>query len=379
MILSLPAAILAGTWTGAFAQAPRRNVTQFKLEDFGWQPLPKEQRGYERPGTSSRLVSIDHQGRVLVGFTARENQSLSTREHPGFSFHILRFTSEGKVDLSLVLPTNNWFNNGLYLGSDDRIYARADNAFQFLSEQHDAGDASGVWKTLAPCSMNCEIMQSPSRRTLILGDSQGDDHHAYIILNTSSGTPPSVKDCPWIDFYGEAITDRFAYHSTDGIRTDARRWPLCDQKHETELPLDMRNGAIRPLSDEALLLLGTPAGRKDPLRGVDLVTSDGRVKFHQEMPKHDFVGPYWETSDDRGDRFAFSIQTWRGGSAFLDISGKLVASRVVVYTETGQEIASVPVSPVSPIFHRGFDFCLSPDGHRLAILDDGVLTVVEIQ
>jgi hypothetical protein len=55
----------------------------------------KEQRG-EWGGTRSRLVSIDHQGRVLVGFTVRENYSLATRESPGLSFHILCFTSDGK-------------------------------------------------------------------------------------------------------------------------------------------------------------------------------------------------------------------------------------------------------------------------------------------
>jgi hypothetical protein len=369
----LPAMILTSACP-ALAQTRTGNVSRFKLENYGWQHLPVT---HEWVGTSSRLVSIDHQGRVLVAFTTRENRGLSSREHPGLSFHILRFTSEGKVDLSLVLPTSNWFNNGLYLGLDDRIYARVDNALQFFAEQHDANSDTGVWKTLVPCSMGCKIMQSPSRRTLILRDSKERDHHTYIVLDTSSGAPPVVKDCTSSDSDGQAITDRFTYHSTDGIRTDARRWPLCDQKHETELPLDMRNGAIHPLSDEALLLLGTPASKKDdPQGGVDLVAPDGQLKFHQEMPKHDLVDSYWMTSDERGDRFAFSIQTWRGGSVFLDISGKMAARRVVVYTETGQELATVPVNPG---YHRGFDFSLSPDGHRLAILDEGVLTVVEIQ
>jgi hypothetical protein len=344
------------------------NLAVVKLENFGWQPLPKT---HEWVGTSSRLVSIDHQGRILVGFTTRENMALATREHPGLSFHILRFTSEGKEDLSLVLPTDNWFNNGLYLGSEDRIYARAGGAFRFL----DANNSSGIWKSLVPCSMGCEIMQSPSRRTFILRNSQGHDGRTYIVLDTSAGLPPAAKECPWIDSYGEAITDRFAYQSSDGIRTDARRWPLCEQEHVTELPLDMRNGAIRPLADQALVLLGTAAGKKSPLRGVDFLLPDGQLKFHREMPKHDTVAPYWAVSDEWGDRFAFSVQTWRGGSGFLDISGKMVARRIVVYTDTGQELATVPVNPG---YRRGFDFSLSPDGHRLAILDEGVLTVADL-
>lgn len=102
------------------------NLTVVKLGNFGWQPLPKT---HEWVGTNSRLVSVDHQGRVLVGFTTRESLGLATREHPGLSFHILRFTSEGREDLSLVLPTDNWFNNGLYLGSEDRIYAEQTTPF----------------------------------------------------------------------------------------------------------------------------------------------------------------------------------------------------------------------------------------------------------
>jgi hypothetical protein len=137
----------------------------------------------------------------------------------------------------------------------------------------------------------------------------------------------------------------------------------------------MRNGAIRPLADQALVLLGTAAGKKSPLRGVDFLLPDGQLKFHREMPKHDTVAPYWAVSDEWGDRFAFSVQTWRGGSGFLDISGKMVARRIVVYTDTGQELATVPVNPG---YRRGFDFSLSPDGHRLAILDEGVLTVADL-
>jgi hypothetical protein len=81
------------------------------------------------------------------------------------------------------------------------------------------------------------------------------------------------------------------------------------------------------------------------------------------------------TSDERGDRFASTVNTWRGGSSFFDISGKLVARRIVVYDESGRELASIPVSTA---YHRDFNFSLSPDGHRLAILDEGVVTIVDM-
>jgi hypothetical protein len=373
--VSLLLAVILTNGCYTFAQSRTGNVIQFKLENYGWQALPKEQGG-EWVGTRSRLVSIDHQGRVLVAFTTRANQSLASREHPGLSFHILRFTPEGKVDLSLALPTNNLFNSGLYQGSDDHIYARFNDALQFLSEEPDARNAGGVWQTLAPCSMNCVFMQSPSRRTLILREFQEPDHHTYTVLDTSSAFPRAIKSCPWIGFHGELITDQFGYLTGNGISIDARRWPLCDQ-HETELPLDMRSGLISPLSDEAFLLLGT--GGMDR-RGIDLVSQNGQLRFHYEMPKHDIVGGLvWPParSDERGDRFAFTVETRRGGSRALDISAKRIARRVLVFTETGEQLATVTLNTNYHV--RNFDFSMSPDGHRLAMLDDGVVTVVNMQ
>jgi hypothetical protein len=279
------------------------------------------------------------------------------------------------VDLSLTLATDNWFDNGIYLGSDDSIYARANNTFQVLSERSEARKADGSWKVVISCSSDCTIMQSASRRTIAIRDFQGHDHDDYI-LDASSNRTRGIKKCAWPDIYGQAITDQYAYHSSDGIATDARRWPLCDPRRVVELPLDMRKGDLWPLSDEALLLLGTPDSKKNPMRGVDLVTSDGKLGFHKEMSTHDVIAPYWTAFDERGERFAFTVETWRGGSRLLDMSGSRIARKIVVCNKTGQEVATIPVSKS---YHRDFDFSLSPDGHVLAILDEGVLTIVRLE
>src|SRR5271165_2080050 len=163
--LAALAMLLFGACSPVHAQAQTAKVLKLNLENYGWQPLPKEQRG-EWGGTRSQLVSIDHQGRVLVGFTVRENYSLATREQPGLSFHILRFTSDGKADLSLVLPTNSFFTNGLYLGPNDQIFARANGTLQWMSEEGDSRKEGADWRSLVPCPRNCNISQSPSRRTL---------------------------------------------------------------------------------------------------------------------------------------------------------------------------------------------------------------------
>jgi hypothetical protein len=378
------AMLLFGTCSSVYAQSQTARVLKLNLENFGWQPLPKEQHG-EWGGTRSQLVSIDHQGRVLVGFTVRENYSLATREEPGLSFHVLRFTSDGKIDLSIVLPTNSFFTNGIYLGPNDQIFARANGTLQWTSEEGGTSKERADWRSLVSCPRNCSISQSPSRRTLTVSTYSKEmsdreyDHgiHTNTMLDASSTPPRVVQNCPHSE---GIITDKFSFQSSDNISTDVRRWPLCDQEHGSELPLDMRGGSVSALNDEALLLLGTG---KDS-RGIYLVSPDGQIKFHHEMPKHDVVTDRVR-SDEHGERFGITVQTWGGGVPALDIGGKVVGFRVVVYSETGQELAAVSLDPhcanvsLNPHYYHNFDFSLSPDGHRLAMLDEGIVTVLELQ
>jgi hypothetical protein len=374
-ISSLFCAVLTIVCHQTLAQNRTANVTRLKLENYGWQPLPKIQR--EWIGFDSQLISIDRNGRVLVGFTARENSELATREHPGLSFHILRFGSEGKVDLSLVLPTKDYFTNGLYLGPNDQIFARANETLQVLSEEDGAGNKGAAWGSVATCSRNCQISQSPSRRTLIVTTFEGNDRYSHILLDASSSPPRVVQNCPRT---GGVITDKFAYGLRSiGTQVFARRWPLCDPEHSVELPVDVQGGSLQALDDTSFLLLGIGKrrGRErvTPLRGIELVTADGQVKFRHEMPKNEVVTEELK-SDEHGDRFALIIETWKGGSRVLDISGNRVARRMVVYSNAGQQLSTVPVNPV---YHRDFGFSMSPDGHRLAILDENEVTIVDLE
>jgi len=374
--------LLFGACSSVSAQFQTAKIVKFKLEDYGWQPLPQRQPGQhgEHPGTQSHLISIDHNNRVLVGFSARENYSLASREHPGLSFHILRFTPAGKLDLSVALPTKDYFTNALYLGANDQILARANDLFQVFPAAIKTAEEDVAWRPLAPCPSDCSVGFSFSHRTIILRTSEKPfnfDNLTYTVLATSSASPSVVQTCSRMAFYAEKITDKFAYwpnYDRDDGRTV--RFPFCDVDNYEELPLT-RGGGFFSLSDDAFLLLGSDKDRRGV---VTLVGIDGKVRFQHTMSeKNDvpayFVG-YWATSDESGDRFAFTVDTWRGGSRFFDISGKLVARRIMVYDEKGRELASVPVSTA---YHRDFDFSLSPDGHRLAILDEGVVTVVDMQ
>jgi hypothetical protein len=374
--------LLFGTCSSVYAQVQAAQIVKFRLEAYGWQPLPQGQPGQhgEHPGTASHLISIDHNNRVLVGFSARENYNLASREHPGLTFHILRFTLAGKIDISLALPTKDNFTNGLYLGANDQILARANDLLQVFPAANKAVDEDGPWRPLAPCPSDCYVGSSFTRRTIILRTSEKPlnfDNLTYTVLDTSSFSPSVVKTCSRMAFYAERVTDKFAYwpnFDRDDNRTV--RFPFCDVNNFQELPWT-DGGGFFPLSDDAFLLLSSDKDRRGV---VKLVGRDGQVRFQHTMSEKDdvpqyYIG-YWATSDERGDRFAFTVDTWHGGSRTLDISGKLVARRIVVYDEKGRELASVPVSRA---YHRDFDFSLSPDGHRLAILDEGVVTVVDMQ
>ncbi len=356
----------------AHVQPQTPKISTIKLEDFGWEPVPKPEY-FEDRGAFSRNLWIDHEGRVLVGFTVRESLALATREHPGRSFHILRFTAKGKVDLSLVLQTDNWYFNGFYLGPGDQIFARANEAFQVLEDG--TNKDSPAWRTLASCPRECYIGQSLSRRTLTLRVEQpvgGPDRSTYTILDASSSPPRVVRTCAHMAF--GTITDRFVYwpfyDRDDGLMV---RFPFCDVEHYEDFPMWGRGASGIIIDDQAFLKVGSSGAR--------LLGPDGRVKFSVEMRKHDHIHINMVTVDERADRFAFLVDTVRGENRRLDIGGHLVARRALVYADTGQQLVAIPMSTTrNPDFAPDFDFSfsMSPDGHRLAILDGGLLTVADL-
>ncbi len=103
------------------AQSETAKSLRFKLADYGWQSLPKSRPG-ERPSTHAPSVVIDHKGRILVGFAAHENTELTSREHPGLLFHILRFNPEGKLDHTLLVPTKQYYGNEVVSRSEGSTF-----------------------------------------------------------------------------------------------------------------------------------------------------------------------------------------------------------------------------------------------------------------
>jgi hypothetical protein len=353
------------------AQSETPKITRIKLQDFGWEAVPYRQVRFGHPPITPNLWQ-DHDGRVLVGFTLRESDALATREHPQRSFHIMRFTSEGKTDLAHSLPTDSWYTNGFYLGPDDQILARANGKLQYYSKNENQGQPES-WQVLADCPENCSIRQSFSRRTLILDArppvGSHDEPH-YTIVDASSAPLRIVRTCSQMS--SMQITDKFAYRTGYDRDDDLTvRFPFCEVEHYEDFP-QWGRGDPYVLNDETILKMG---GDKDGRFGVELIGTDGQFRFSIKMPKHDSIDRQKIATDERYSRFAFMVDTEQGAHPSLDIGGHIVARRVVVLDETGKELASIPTETQ---YHMDSNFSLSPDGRRLAILDEGVITIVEI-
>jgi hypothetical protein len=343
-----------------FQTTAEPKLTQIKLKNYGWQPPQPPHRG--EFASRSQPLTIDHQGRILVGFTIRDQAiGLTTRELPTLSYHIVRFAPDGKLDLSLTLPTNNWRQNGVYLDKADDLIARANDTLQMLASGEQGGGHD--WESLESCGPRCEIQQSFSRGTLLLVNM--DSRPPVTILQE---TPPRVvRRCERPKLPNDHLTDTFFYFVKGGPIGPAPmlyRWPLCDFAQHTEMQA-ATGGAIGALNDESLVVIENKA--------VVVQSVDGNVKFRSKMPKND-IPENWVQSSANGDRFAVSIATWRGGFRALDVSSDRVARRIVVYeTATGTELASVAVDP-----HSTIDLAMSPDGHRIAVLANETVTIADI-
>jgi hypothetical protein len=356
------------------ADPTHSNVTEVRLEAYGWEnpPQPSREVWQVRGGPT---IAIDHQHRVLAGFVTKSPE-LDIRGKPGFLFHILRFALDGKLDLSIALPTNGWFTSGFYLGPDDRILVRANDEIQMKSDE-EIIDEAAPWHRLADCPKECRIAQSAGRRTLFVYRS---DHGKPrpIVMDALAAVGSVVQDC--VAHGGSYITDRYGYgvRWPQGLELEhpVERWPLCQAGDIIELPVKLRvGGLVEPLNDKFVILLETNRNRV-----VEGVTTDGQIRFTLKLPKNDLIPPDGVsgpalTCDESGNRFAFQAVTWRGRSEFLDISGHPAVQKIEIYSNAGQ---SLGVLTVKVPLRRDFDYALSPDGHWLAAHEGDIVQIVKI-
>ena len=121
-------AVLVWAGQSTLAESRTPNVTVFNLRSYGWEP--PDRRELDWPS-----IAVDHEGRLLVGFTVRERTGLVTRTQPSLGFRIVRFSPDGKANLSLSIPTNVAGKTGIYLSDTDQMVARANDSLQVLQAE----------------------------------------------------------------------------------------------------------------------------------------------------------------------------------------------------------------------------------------------------
>jgi hypothetical protein len=191
--------------------------------------------------------------------------------------------------------------------------------------------------------------------------------------------PPEYPDSNdrSIELHVRSITDGFTYSRSSDPKGIAYRWPICESDHRVALP---RSFDV-VLNDE-IFLATTVTHRVGSFdRKLEVISLDGGVKLQLPMSKYESVaGKVGERepirSDSNGDRIAVHLVTQRGGNLSLDMGAHATARRIAVYDiGTGKETLSVTVNLRQ---HYSFDFALSPDGHRLAVFEDGMLRIVDL-
>ena len=336
--------------------------------------LDMRRYGWEEPsqGQSDRpIIAIDHKGRLVVGHTVRERYGLVTRNQPSLEFQFLRLTSNGTIDLSASLPTNVGGGSELYLSDTDEIVVRENDSLQWL--QSYTGTSDGVlWTFLTPCTRGCRVTQSYSRHTLLVYNDSVDIPVTIVTLSE----PPVVHRCSKVSqlmdlsedqIYPHLTTDRFAYSIRGG---KAYRWRHCEYDRRVALPLD-GNGRWEVLNDDSFV-----ANTYDVHAhhcGLKVVSATGEVRFRPTLSKYESVSTLWEPirRNENGNRIAVDVVTIGGDHPSLDIPGHVKARRIAVYDiASGTEVASISVASK----HRyRYKFDLSPDGHRVVVIEDDIV------
>ncbi len=338
------------------------------LRNYGWEP--QAQKRVVRP-----FVVVDRAGRVVVSYATQVRTHLVTRDKPSLALRIMRFSVDGKLNLSLSLPTRLADHSGIYLSDTDQIIARANDTLQLYQED------VGTWKVLAECGPQCSVQQSVSRRTLAL---YNEYHSPLLVIRLSpvarmhqcDKASGSSEDS--IQYDSQDITDDFAYYTGSwGLEQFTYRWPFCEYENRVEMPL-RPGGYWDVLTDRFFVFY--PYDPHNDRQTVKVVSSDGQVVFQWATGKHEYARSIWAPtrSSEQGSRIAVDIVTLRGGNRALDISSHPTARRIAVYDiELQREVASIPVTLK---YHRPFEygFDLSPDGRRLAILENSTLKVIDL-
>jgi len=349
-----------------YPQSAPARVLRIQLAQYDWVQPPKYWNS-EHVRTQQNRLTIDSQGRVLVSFTERgPSDEFAAQGHPSLRFRILRFDADGKLDLSLSLPTDNWWGNGIFLDPQGRIIAITDEKVQMSQLPVESGDQV-AWKVLTVCGTNCKAYQSVDRRTLLL---------SVTVFNYSAfAIDGTVTQCAGAAPFGppDGISEHFMYRQDIGVPPQPllvlSRQSICHPGQPVALPIRTQaGGMVLPLNDNLYRF------RQAIYRDDGTLVQKLNLHFAKDEAD-DSSGIVGVSQNLR--RFIVLAVTKKGRHEWLDMPGHVTAERAFVYDAvTNQEIGSLPF-PISGYAWEQ-QFAISPSGDRYAVFTNGLLLIADV-
>jgi WD40 repeat protein len=357
------------------------------LQEYGWQPAKLRMSSGEREIAATRHLDFDSAGKLYVGFAVEGKNKLLKPGEANNIFRVLTIDQEsGEVKQTLDFATQSKERVGVNVSASDALLITANDKVQIVSKD---GSSRMVFDIPVPAGNHILVIrESASRKTLLLSINDLNTHYFLqsdtLSLITKCYTPPPplpTRDHPGVNFsnkhepgtFSDNIQIRLAHTTQLGPPYELVKGPLCG---EAEDLWSLGTNVIEPilLDDSTVLELGT--SKLDVNTSVfDVRKTNGELVWAEELPKHFLadtltLGPA-RTAD--GSRFAVEIVELRGGSQEFDISPKTVSMGVWIYdARTGKQVGSIKYPKLGP-----YEFALSPDGSRVAILsvDGGIVEV----
>jgi hypothetical protein len=334
------------------------------LSQLGYKP-PENVSGEYYKQMPAQLISIGQNGELVASFVTRDSFGLATRDLPPLSLHIVRLTKEGKVLSQGLIPTPSWYENAIFFGSNGNYLVRAGDKVILLSPSLEQLAEKQIPVSRNGALVYWHVFPLPNRKSALLYGDLLPDQRASLLSWDDLKPITECNEGPYQSVESVSNRNLLVRYAGRGLNRQIQIREICGA---AQLSYSWRGDPLGAVltSDNTFLLAGT-----SPV--IRFVAGD-KVQWSDTFDKKsDMVDRHVEVGAD-GHLLAIAVKTFAGGNRFLDVGRHLKSIKIVVYeAATGKRLLEIPVIPTPSSM---FDFALSPQGNTLAIVSDGILSIV---
>ena len=303
---------------------------------------------------------VDASGQVIVGFAAKR-AGLSAPK----ALRVVTLSAQnGAMVRQMELPTPVWDRTAVMLAADDTLLVVAGDRVQRVNNDGSIGSSIPI-PPQPEINPGLWVEQSPSGQTLMLTT----DEKNFRFVRTD--TLATVAACRNDTHEVHTVTDDQAVSMGEDKhhQFELRYGPLCGPTTLLWSAASERSNRAHLLEDASVLEVGFAQVRR-------LTTADKTVwnwKVPENLTAEDLDG---FSVSRNGKRVAFQLSAFRTlhSPSCMECEGPPFESWtegiVVLDAKSGGLVATVPVDHGE---ENRMAFALSPDGHELAVMHDGVL------